>query len=240
MYGTKLFILILSLAFITPLMGQKLDHSDWTALLQKHVDEKGVVNYKGFIEDKKALNKYLNYLGNNHAEKSWSEEEQLAYWINVYNAFAIKLVIEHYPVSSIQRIGGLLRKPWHIEFIKIGDKTYSLDYVEHKILRVEFDEPRIHFGVNCASFSCPILYTEAFTAENVDEKLDKLARLFINDPKRNKISKDRVELSKIFDWFKEDFTKNGTLIDYINKYSETKVNKDAKISFMSYDWSLNE
>jgi hypothetical protein len=222
------------------------DHSVWNELLGKHVKEDGMVNYRGFINDQKKLEAYLNTLSNNPPDREkWSEEEQLAYWINAYNAFTVKLIVDNYPVESIRDLGPKLKIPlikdvWHYKFFKIGGQDSSLDEIEHGILRKEFEEPRIHFAINCASFSCPPLLNEAFVPERLNEQLDQVAKSFINDPKRNKISKDKAEISSIFSWFKGDFTKNGSLIDFLNQYSSVKLSSNAKISHLDYDWSLNE
>ncbi|WP_158861463.1 DUF547 domain-containing protein [Lunatibacter salilacus] len=221
-------------------------HELFDALLKKHVSSDGRVNYTGFIAEKETFQIYLDKLSNNAPDRNtWSREEQLAYWINAYNAFTIKLIIDNYPVSSIQDLKPTLNIPlvntvWHLKFFKIGGEDASLDEIEHKILRKEFDEPRIHFAINCASFSCPPLLNEAFTAENLEAQLDKVAKGFINDPKRNKIARDKVEISKIFSWFKGDFTKNESLIEYLNRYAQIKINANAKVSHLPYDWSLNE
>ena len=221
-------------------------HQAFDELLKKHVSKDGIVNYKGFIQDKAKLDKYCELLSNNAPDRSkWSKDEQLAYWINAYNAFTVKLIVDNYPVKSIQDLHPTVKIPlintvWHIKFFKIGGKEASLDEIEHKILRKEFEEPRIHFAINCASFSCPPLLNEAFVPEKINQQLDLVARTFINDPKRNKISADKVEISSIFSWFKEDFTKNGSLIDYLNQYSKVKIKPNAKVSHLDYDWSLNE
>jgi hypothetical protein len=221
-------------------------HQIFDELLKKHVSNDGLVNYKGFIEDKEKLEKYLDLLSNNAPDRQkWSEDQQLSYWINAYNAFTIKLIVDNYPVKSIKDLDPKVSIPlvntvWHIKFFKIGGKDASLDEIEHKILRKEFDEPRIHFAINCASVSCPKLLNEAFIPENIDFQLDKVAKSFINDPSRNKIRANSIEISQIFSWFKGDFTKNGSLIDYLNKYSNVKIGPNAKISHLNYDWSLNE
>jgi hypothetical protein len=124
--------------------------------------------------------------------------------------------------------------------IEIEGKKYDLNNVEHSILRKEFEEPRIHFAIVCASFSCPKLRREAFIAEKLEVQLQEQTVEFINDPAKNSISKNKAEVSKIFSWFKGDFTRNGSLADFINQYAKTKLDKDAKISYMDYDWSLNE
>lgn len=147
----------------------------------------------------------------------------------------LDLIISNYPTESIKDI----KNPWEQKNWSINGKPISLEEIEHEILR-KMNEPRIHFGINCASFSCPQLPNEAFTTQKVNQQLKKLAIQFVNDSKRNKISADRVEVSKIFRWFKEDFTKNGDLIDFLNKYSTLKINKNARVKYMDYDWELNE
>lgn len=221
-------------------------HEDFDALLKKYVSPTGVVNYKGLIAEKAKLDKYCDLLSNNAPDrKTWSKDEQLAYWINAYNAFTLKLIVDNYPVKSIQDLHPKIKIPlintvWHIKFFQIGGQDANLDEIEHKILRKEFDEPRIHFAINCASISCPPLLNEAFVSTKIDSQLDKVAKSFINGPKRNNISANKVEISKIFSWFKGDFTKNGDIIDYLNKYSKVKINPKAKVSYLDYDWSLND
>lgn len=221
-------------------------HQIFDELLKKHVSKDGLVNYKGFIEDKAKLEKYLDLLSNNAPDRQiWSKDQQLSYWINAYNAFTIKLIVDNYPVKSIKDLDPKMSIPlvntvWHIKFFKIGGKDASLDEIEHKILRKEFDEPRIHFAINCASISCPKLLNEAFFSDSIDFQLDKVAKSFINDPLRNKITPNRIEISQIFSWFKGDFTKNGSLIDYLNMYSNVGISSNAKKSHLKYDWSLNE
>jgi len=221
-------------------------HAIFNTLLKKHVSDQGKVNYKGFIADGEQLDAYLTLLSSNPPDReTWSDEEQLAYWINAYNAFTIKLIINHYPVKSIRDIGPTLSIPlvntvWHLEFFTIGGKKASLDEIEHKILRKEFDEPRIHFAINCASISCPQLLNSAYIAENLEAQLEQAARSFINDVKLNTMQATGAELSSIFSWFKSDFTRNGGLIDYINQYANVNLNKDAKISYKEYNWFLNE
>jgi len=221
-------------------------HEIFDKLLKKYVTADGKVNYKGFISEKETFQTYLDKLSNNAPDRSsWSREEQLAYWINAYNAFTIKLIIDNYPVSSIQDLKPTFNIPlvntiWHQKFFQIGGQDASLDEIEHKILRKEFDEPRIHFAINCASYSCPPLLNEAFTAQKIEAQLQQVAVAFVNDPNRNKITADKIEISKIFSWFKGDFTKNGSLIEFLNQYARVKIKPNAKISHLSYDWSLNE
>lgn len=219
-------------------------HDAWTTLLQKHVDAKGQVSYKGMKQDAALLNTYLNTLSDCPPSTDWTKEERLAYWINAYNAFTVKLIIDHYPVKSIKDIGPKLAIPlvnsvWDVKFFKIGGVEMSLNQIEHDILRKEFEEPRIHFAIVCASFSCPVLLNRAYTADAMERQLQAQAVAFINDPLRNRVSADRLELSSIFNWFKGDFTKKGTLQAFVANYAKVKVSDKAKVSYLDYDWNLN-
>ena len=210
-------------------------HEAWDALLRQYVSATGKVNYKGLLADKAKLQAYLDELAANPVRDSWSRDEKLAYWINAYNAFTVKLILGHYPIPSIMKIHD--GKPWDVKWIQLGDKAYSLNNIENDIIRPQFNEPRIHFAVNCAARSCPPLLNRAWTADNLNRYLDQQARSFINNPKYNEIGPETVEISKIFEWYAADF---GNIIDYLNKYSETQVQEDAKVSYKEYDWGLNE
>jgi len=218
-------------------------HDTYDTLLKKHVDEDGWVDYEGFIADSVQFNKYLALLSANHPnKKNWSEDERLAYWINAYNAFTIQLIIDNYPIGSIKDIKNgipFVSTVWDISFIKIEGIEYDLNNIEHNIIRQKFEEPRIHAAVICASRSCPQLRNEAFTAARLDEQLEDEMRRFVNEPTRNKITANKGELSKIFTWYKGDFTKNGSLIEFINKFSTNELNSNAEITFLDYGWGLN-
>jgi hypothetical protein len=238
-------ILVL-LLFPLQLFGNGFPDQDiWNDLLEKYVSPEGKVNYKGFISEKDKFDLYLTKLSNYPPAEDWSRQERLAYWINAYNAFTIKLIIENYPIESITDLHPTLYLPlvntvWHKEFFQIGGEDESLNDIEHKILRKDFNEPRIHFAIVCASESCPKLKNEAFIPEKIESQLEGQAREFINDPTKNRISKDQIEISRIFQWFKGDFTKQESLIEYLNRFSDKKISDDAKVRFMDYDWSLNE
>ena len=232
MKTTTLLIVILLLVFQT-----NAQTTIFNDLLQEHVTKDGVVDYKNF--DGQKLKKYIAYLENTSPDISWSENKQKAFWINAYNAYTIQLILKNYPLKSITDIKEKGKTAWKIPFAKVGGTTYTLDHIEHEILRKTLFDPRIHVGVNCASGSCPKLGNVAFTEENIEATLAQLMKDFINDADRNKVSKKKAQISSIFDWFQEDFTKNSTVIDYLNKYSETKINSNAKISYLKYDWSLN-
>lgn len=211
------------------------DHQAFTDLLRTHVNQKGEVDYPGFKMDMDKLQRYLDHLSGHTPTGEWSESEQLAYWINVYNAFTIKLILDHYPVGSITEIDQ--GKPWDTKWIPLGDATYSLNQIENEIIRPDFNEPRIHFALNCAAKSCPPLANEAFTSANLESLLEKRTGAFINNSSYNKIAASSVSISKIFDWYGSDF---GNLISFLNKYSTTEIKPSAKVSFNEYDWGLNK
>ncbi|PWH83483.1 DUF547 domain-containing protein [Algibacter marinivivus] len=213
------------------------NHNNWNNLLQKHVSNQGNVDYKGFRTDRKALLNYITSLSENLPTDTWTKNEKLAYWINAYNAMTVDLILRHYPIKSIKDI----KKPWQQRHWKLGEKWYDLNEIEHKILR-KMKEPRIHFAIVCASFSCPQLQNKAFTAEHLETQLTTATKAFINDPKRNYITPTKIELSKIFAWFDKDFLVNGTgsIIQYVNRYSNTKISQKMTKRFMDYNWDLNE
>ena len=221
-----------------------VDHHIYDSLLRQHVNEAGFVDYQGFLADSTRFNEYLTQLSNNHPnEKNWSKNERLAYWINAYNAFTIRLIIDHYPVESIKDIKNgipFVNTVWDIKFIRIEDATYDLNNLEHGIIRPKFKDPRIHFAVNCASFSCPKLLNRAYTAEKLDAQLDQAARDFLADPSKNIIGEDEVQLSKILLWYRGDFKKYDKIIDFVNAYGPMQVDRKVKVSYIPYNWSLNE
>ena len=210
-------------------------HTAWNILLKEFVNEKGDVAYARFKTKEKGLNNYLDYLGKNAPATNWSHNETLAYYINLYNAATVALILENYPIKSIKDIW----RPWGQDRVKVGDKTISLGDIEHKILR-KMNEPRIHFAINCASFSCPKLVNEAYTADKMEKQLQAATFNFINDPSKNKITENSLELSAIFKWYKSDFTEKRSLITYLQPYTKITLKEDAKISYVSYDWQLNE
>ena len=240
--GIVSYRLYAKVSFDTALTTQP-KHDLWDELLKDYVKD-GSVNYQLLYENKEQLNTYLGLLQSTVPLAEWSRKEQLAYWINAYNAFTLKIIVDHYPVKSIKEIGGKVQIPlvnstWDIQFIEIGGKVLSLNDIEHRILRKEFNEPAIHFAIVCASKSCPPLRREAYNAINIDEQLNEQALAFINDHSKNHIAANHIEISKIFSWFEGDFIKDGSLIDFLNKYSSTKINQDAKVGYLDYDWTLN-
>lgn len=231
---------LLSIIIILTLSKSYAQTSVFNDLLKKYVTNTGIVDYERF--NGQILKKHITYLENISPKSNWSDNKQKAFWINAYNAYTIYLVLHAIQIEKIESIMDIKIKgktAWKIPFVKVGNKTYTLDYIEHEILRKKFSDPKIHFGINCASASCPKLSNKAFTEENVEMELTHLMKDFINDTSKNKISNNKVEISSIFDWFHDDFTKNGSLINFLNNYSKIKISPKAKISFLNYDWTLN-
>ena len=213
---------------------EKADHTAFDALLKKYVSEDGHVDYDGFKTEKLRLESYLDHLNMNPPDDSYSKEESLAYWINLYNASTIYLIVKRYPIRSIIEINQ--REPWSFRFVKSGNEVYTLNQIEHQIIRPKFQDARIHFALNCAARSCPRLLNGAYFGETLNDQLEKITADFMNDAERNTISPSIVQLSKLFEWYHDDF---GNLHEFINKYSVVKIANDANIAFKAYDWSLN-
>lgn len=219
---------------ITDSSTKSFNHDAWNKLLQTHVSEKGYVNYEDFKITRPQLLDYIQLLSKNTPTESWSKEAVLAYWINAYNAMTIDLILRHYPLKSIKDI----KNPWDQRYWKLGEKWYNLNEIEHDILR-KMDEPRIHFAIVCASISCPSLQNEAYTPDHLENQLTQATKAFLRDNTKNNMSKTNLELSKIFQWFAKDFMHNGTLIDFLNIYSDVQISAKAKKRFKDYDWNLN-
>ncbi len=233
---TKISTFICMLSFVAI----QAQTSIFDSLLQKNVDKTGRVDYQSLKNNETLLDNYLAYIQNNEPTKDWSSNKKKAFWINTYNAYTIKIILNNYPLKSIRDIKIDGKTAWKIPFVKVGQKRYTLDQIEHEILRKKFNDPRIHVGINCASVSCPRLWNFAFTEDNIAYSLDNLMKVFINDTTRNKISKNNVALSEIFNWFSKDFMKNGTIINYLNTYAAIKISEKASIKYLTYDWSLNK
>jgi len=229
-------------------------HKLFGDVLRKYVIN-GLVDYKNLKNDNQ-LDKYLTQLSKTKPDKL-SRNEKLAFWINAYNAFTLRIVAENYPVESITElhtggkiIGYLLGKTvWDKEFISINNKKYSLNDIEHKILR-KMNEPRIHFAIVCASISCPELLNEAYEADKIVKQLEGQTIKFLADKSRNRFDvKNRiVYLSKIFDWFNEDFGKSDEkVLKFVSQFIPEDISSDIKsniskwnISYNNYNWNINE
>lgn len=256
--------LLLALLFCLsgPLQADSFDHAhaQWTGLLARHVTwiNHGLaseVDYSGFKQDLAQLQGYLAELSKVSYPQydGWRRDQRLAFLINAYNAFTVKLVIEHYPLQSIKEIGGLFGSPWKQAFIPLLGQTLSLDQIEHSLIREPgvFDEPRIHFAVNCASVGCPALRSEAFVASTLAAQLEDSQRRFLSDHSRNRFdaSSGRFQVSKLFAWYGEDFAKRwGSLEDYLQQQAAllaatqqlAPLERTPKVEFLDYNWSLNQ
>jgi hypothetical protein len=222
-------------------------HAAWTALLKKHVvvlqdGKSSQVRYAAFAKDRLALKAYLDTLsGVKETEfRSWSKPHRMAFLINAYNAFTVELILAHYPVKSIKDIGSdLFNNRWKMKFFRLFGQDFNLDQIEHEMLRKPgaYDEPRVHFALNCASVGCPMLREEAYVAERLESQLEEQARRFLSDPTRNRYAKGRLEVSKIFDWFKEDFAPRDK---FFARYADVLGGTSNEILYLDYNWALND
>jgi len=244
-------ILLLTLAACLAMPARAFDHTHAAldGILGKYVKSSGV-DYAGLKKDTTPLTGYLDSVAAvpEATFKQWSKEEQMAFLINLYNAATLKLVVDHYPVKSIKDIGSVFKGPWKQPVVRMFGKTETLDHVEHDLLRPNYNDPRIHFAINCASIGCPALRSEAFQAAKLDAQLDEQTRLFLHDRSKNRVdAKAKVlYLSSIFDWFKADFVKkSGSVEKFIAPYldaSDRSVVEQGglKIKNTDYSWSLNK
>lgn len=219
-------------------------HGPWNTILSEHVTFAGkqsLFNYVELKNDTKTLDKYLESLSAVSVSdfSKFNQSQQLAFLINAYNAFTVKLIIKHYPVESIKDIGSFFTSPWKKKFFKLLGQKQHLDEIEHGIIREKYKEPRIHFAVNCASIGCPSLYPKAFIATKLNEQLDEAASHFINNEKKNILVNKKLYLSKIFKWYGSDFGDRKKMLSYIGKVMGRDLSKTS-IRYKDYDWKLNE
>lgn len=240
-------ILLLCLVFASPYSLANFDWSSYTALLEEHVktaEKAGIignlVDYQGIAQDTR-YQQLIEKIAVFNAE-NLTDNEKLAFYINAYNLLTIKLVIDHKPKNSIRDIGSWFNPVWQKPAGVINGKIISLDTIEHKILR-NLNEPRIHFAIVCASLSCPDLRTEAYQATKLNQQLDEQAKQFINnDQKGLKIDGKNIYISKIFDWFSEDFSTNDSeqeVLKYIAQYN-IEVGRFSGFKTLDYNWQLNQ
>ncbi|PJZ44306.1 DUF547 domain-containing protein [Leptospira brenneri] len=225
-------------------------HSVWDSLVKKHV-KNGLVSYKGIKSEEVSLSQYLESLSkvSETQFQGFTEKEKIGFFINAYNAFTVKLILDHYPIESITDIGTPFSKinlargiPWKKDFFSLLGKSRNLDWIEHEKLRKDFNEPRIHFAIVCASIGCPNLVSEAYTPNALEKQLQQAKLGFLKNPKKNSYDKvtNTLYLSKIFNWFQTDFTKKTTLIQYLQEGFDETIKPDAKIVYNEYNWDLNE
>jgi len=222
--------------------GNTADHSSYAELLNKYVAD-GEVDYRGLKGEEEQLDRYLQMLDRTNPEEL-PRDEQYAFYINAYNAYTIKLVLDNYRIDSIKDIGGLLKSPWKIRFCKIGGKTLTLDEIEHEILRPRFKDPRVHFAINCASKSCPPLISEPYMGRTLDQQLNRAVRSFLNDPSQNRLDGNTLHVSKIFKWFEDDFNADvvGFFLGFADEDLKSRLSAQQgqiEIEYLDYDWGLN-
>lgn len=234
-----------------PASTRSIDHSRWNEWLRRFVftgpDGVNRVAYAAVDTGaRELLNGYIDSLAS-HAVSRYNRNEQRAFWINLYNALTIEVVLRHYPVDSIRAISSGLFSPgpWGLELTTIEDQTLTLDDIEHRILRPIWRDPRIHYAVNCASMGCPNLQREAYTAKNSERLLHKGAREFVNHPRGARVSEARLHVSSIYRWFAEDFggTEAG-IISHLRRYADAALADELAtiggIDDDSYDWRIND
>nr|WP_306671012.1 DUF547 domain-containing protein [Endozoicomonas sp. SESOKO1] len=195
-------------------------------------------------EDRDKLNKYIMDMSSLDP-RTYSEAEQKAYWINLYNALTVDLVLEHYPVKSITKIGPWYRfGPWDMEITRVAGQELTLNDIEHRILRPLWDDSRIHYAVNCASLGCPDLSATVFTAANTEQMLDELARRFIRQEKGMSWVDGRLTLSRIYEWYEQDFVDQEGVVLHLRQFASRKdarrLKKYTGTIQYQYDWGLNE
>lgn len=221
-------------------------HKDFSNILQRNVTN-GLVNYKALKQDQK-FETYLNQLSSTDPSQL-TEKEELAFWINAYNAFTLNVILDRYPVKSINDIKFGEKSAWEEDFISINKEKYSLNDIEHKILR-KMNESRIHFAIVCASISCPALRNEAYEVDKINQQLQEQTIEFLRDKDKNEfdLKNKTAIISRIFDWFGDDFGESDKeVLKYISTFLPDDVRKDINqnidkwtISYKKYDWNLNE
>ncbi len=227
--------------------------ADFSAVLSAHVDDAGLVDYAGLVADPQPLDAYLTRLATTDPSRL-GDDDRLAFWINAYNAYTVYLIRDQYPTKGILKtVSGpfipTVNSPFSDAFAVVGGRTMSLDDIEHGTIRSEFEEPRIHFAVNCAALSCPPLRAEAYEGATLDAQLGQQTRRFLTDPARTQIdvAEGTARITKIMDWFKGDFGGSDDAVQrwiapYIDDAEARSALESASldVEYMSYDWSLND
>lgn len=234
-----------------PKATQNIDHSAWDTLLKQHIttDTLGLnlFDYAGVGEAQSAeLAQYIMALEDTQVARL-TKAQQMAFWINLYNAVTVKTILEHYPLESIKDISFSLISfgPWGKELVEVGGEALSLNDIEHEILRPIFKDNRIHYAVNCASIGCPNLQKDAFTADNTESLLEQAAQQFINHPRGVTVAEDELILSSIYAWYEEDFGEDEEeVIEHLKQYANPDLKQQLveidEIEDYQYDWKLNQ
>jgi len=230
---------------------EQVNHSEWQYVLDEYLitdDSSGInrMDYESLLEDdEERLIAYVDYLSQLDP-RQYSRDEQFAYWVNLYNALTVKLILQHYPIDSITKLGKnkLSFGPWDDPITTIVDQTLSLNDIEHRILRPTWKDYRIHFAVNCASNGCPDLQPTAYTQNTIESLLNQAATDYLKHPRGVKFEGEKLILSSIFDWYKEDFGRNTKqLLQTLSKHLEPEMSERLKTYkgtiHYEYDWGLN-
>jgi len=225
-------------------------HRAWGSLLERHVvvlegGKASRVDYAGIARQRQDLERYLDAVSATSRSEfdGWARPEQMAFLINAYNAFMVEKILQRYPeIRSVWDFGKLFGNPFKDEFFSLLGRKASLDWIEHDMLRKNYREPRIHYALNCASIGCPMLRPEPYVATRLEAQLEDQARRFLADASRNRYREGRLEVSKIFDWYKEDFEPRDA---YFARYAallgaDAGSVRAARITFLDYDWALND
>ncbi len=231
-----------------------VDHSPWNELLKTYlvIDHPSGINRFRYADiSKDDLHKLASYLEELQKIQptGLSRPEQKAYWVNLYNALTVQVILDHFPVKSITDIdispGLFSNGPWGAKLVHIEGEAVSLNDIEHRILRPIFKDNRLHYALNCASLGCPNLRPEAFTATNMEEMLETGAHEYINSPSGAQLIKGKLQVSSIYKWFQDDFGGSETaVINHLRKYSKGSLSETLKTYSkrlrFDYDWSLNQ
>lgn len=222
---------------------QSVSHQAWQSFLDQYLVTEGENTLVRYVRvssnDKQALKTYISDLARIDPRRL-NRAEQYAYWVNLYNAITVDLILDEYPVKSITKLGGLFSfGPWGDEVITITGQSLTLNDIEHRILRPIWNDPRTHYAVNCASLGCPNLQTQAFTADNTEALLESAANAFVNSSKGASIAGNTITLSSIYEWFETDFVQDGGALKHMSKYRPDLANFEGKIKY-DYDWDLNK
>lgn len=239
----RVLLVLCSLGF----NGSALATPDWSlynTLLSKYVvqSENDGTHYIGLdystLGKDPRFDELLNILQSYPVDTLTEPSQRIAFYINAYNIFAIKMVVDHYPLDSIRDVGSILRPVWKRRAGTLGGDDVTLDQIEHDILR-KLGEPRIHFAIVCASVSCPDLRAQAFESELLSEQLDEQVSGFLRNAQKGlEVDKGLIRVSKIFDWFEEDFEPAG-VESFIRRYRDLPANTRVRAN-LDYDWSLND
>lgn len=240
------FLLLLAAVAAPAARAAQVNNTPYAELLAKY-NEDGLVNYTGLKEQHAKLKKYLDYLASINPDEL-ARNDAFAYYINLYNAATLDIVLDNYPgIESIKDIGGILGSPWKKDFIRLNGKSVSLDYIEHGILRPVYMDPRVHFAVNCASMGCPPLHGEPFEGATLDFTLDELTRNVMADPSQTRLEDEELFVNKVFDWFGGDWGSKQEKIGFVRQYAPKKLaakigklGRQLNLEYSDWDWTLND